>query len=397
VYFCQNPFPMNIFLATVTSFFFGFLMTPVLILILKKIKFTEAPGGRRIHAGSIPSMGGIAIVFATFVGLFAWLSFDQIVETRYFLVGLAIMFSVGLRDDLIELTALQKLVGQSIPAFFVIVMADIRISSLYGFMGVYEIPYLISVAVTFLAILVLTNSFNLIDGADGLAGSLSLVTLSILGFWFYTAGMTSYSLISFTLVGGILAFLVFNWHPAKIFMGDTGSLSVGFSLSVLVILFVDKTGLMAPWEGLKLNAPFSAGLAFLIVPVYDTVRIFIKRTMNGKSPLKPDKSHVHHFLIRMGLQHDQVSLVLVVVKLAFISIVFFGYSLSDHVLLPSIAIIATILGIWMDRKTLEKVKINCKNSPSVSGKNANRSKRRHSKRKPSIAKNMFSNNEINLN
>ncbi len=397
MYFCENLFPMNIFLATVTSFFFGFLMTPVLILILKKIKFTETPGGRKIHAGSIPSMGGIAIVFATFVGLFAWLSFDQIVETRYFLVGLAIMFSVGLRDDLIELTALQKLIGQSIPAFFVIVMADIRISSLYGFMGVYEIPYLISVAITFFAILVLTNSFNLIDGADGLAGSLSLVTLSILGFWFYTAGMISYSLISFTLVGGILAFLVFNWHPAKIFMGDTGSLSVGFSLTVLVILFVDKTGLMAPWEGLKLNAPFSAGLAFLIVPVYDTVRIFIKRTMNGRSPLKPDKSHVHHFLIRMGLHHDQVSLVLVVVKLSFISIVFFGYSLSDHVLLPTIAIIATVLGIWMDRKTLEKVKINCKNSPSVSGKNADKVKRRQNKRKPSIAKNIFSNNKINMN
>ncbi|WP_235114694.1 hypothetical protein [Cyclobacterium qasimii] len=180
-------------------------------------------------------------------------------------------------------------------------------------------------------------------------------------------------------------------------MGDTGSLSVGFSLTVLVILFVDKTGLMAPWEGLKLNAPFSAGLAFLIVPVYDTVRIFIKRTMNGRSPLKPDKSHVHHFLIRMGLHHDQVSLVLVVVKLSFISIVFFGYSLSDHILLPTIAIIATVLGIWMDRKTLEKVKINCKNSPSVSGKNADRVKRRQNKRKPSIAKNMFSNNKINMN
>ena len=199
------------------------------------------------------------------------------------------------------------------------------------------------------------------------------------------------------MVGGILAFLVFNWHPAKIFMGDTGSLSVGFSLTVLVILFVDKTGLMAPWEGLKLNAPFSAGLAFLIVPVYDTVRIFIKRTMNGKSPLKPDKSHVHHFLIRMGLQHDQVSLVLVFVKLGFISIVFFGYSLSDHVLLPTLAIIATILGIWMDRNTLKKVKANCKNSPSISGKNTSRTKRKQSKRKPSIAKNIFSNNEINMN
>lgn len=388
---------MNIFLSTATSFFFGFLMTPVLIMILKRINFMEAPGGRKIHAGSIPSMGGIAIIVASFLGLFAWLSFDQIVETRYFLVALGIMFSVGLRDDLIELTALQKLIGQSIPAFFVIVMADIRISGLYGFLGVYEIPYIVSVGITFVAILVLTNSFNLIDGADGLAGSLSLVTLTILGFWFYKAGMTSYSLISFTLVGGILAFLVFNWHPAKIFMGDTGSLSLGFALTVLVILFVDKTGTMAPWEGLKLNAPFAAGMAFLIVPIYDTVRIFVKRSLKGKSPLKPDRSHVHHFLIRMGLKHDQVALTLGTIKLLFIGLVFLGYSLNDHFLFPIMILVAVGLGIWMDNQTLKNIKNNCKKKPSLSEKQEVRRKKLLSRRKPEISKNVFSDNEINMN
>ncbi len=357
----------------------------------------EAPGGRKIHAGSIPSMGGIAIIVASFLGLFAWLSFDQIVETRYFLVALGIMFSVGLRDDLIELTAFQKLIGQSIPAFFVIVMADIRISGLYGFLGIYEIPYIVSVAITFFAILVLTNSFNLIDGADGLAGALSLVTLTILGFWFYTADMVSYSLISFTLVGGILAFLVFNWHPAKIFMGDTGSLSLGFALTVLVILFVDKTGTMAPWEGLKLNAPFAAGMAFLIVPIYDTVRIFVKRSLKGKSPLKPDKSHVHHFLIRMGLKHDQVALTLGTVKLLFIALVFFGYSLSDHFLFPTLILVAVGLGIWMDKQTLKNIKNNCKRRPSLSEKQGVRRKKLLSRRKPEISKSVFSDNEINMN
>ncbi|WP_162342869.1 glycosyltransferase family 4 protein [Cyclobacterium salsum] len=388
---------MNIFLSTATSFFFGFLMTPVLIMILKRINFMEAPGGRKIHAGSIPSMGGIAIIVASFLGLFAWLSFDQIVETRYFLVALGIMFSVGLRDDLIELTAFQKLIGQSIPAFFVIVMADIRISGLYGFLGIYEIPYFVSVAITFFAILVLTNSFNLIDGADGLAGALSLVTLTILGFWFYTADMVSYSLISFTLVGGILAFLVFNWHPAKIFMGDTGSLSLGFALTVLVILFVDKTGTMAPWEGLKLNAPFAAGMAFLIVPIYDTVRIFVKRSLKGKSPLKPDKSHVHHFLIRMGLKHDQVALTLGTVKLLFIALVFFGYSLNDHFLFPTLILVAVGLGIWMDKQTLKNIRNNCKKRPSLSEKQGVRRKKLLSRRKPEISKSVFSDNEINMN
>src|SRR5680860_563776 len=105
---------MEIFLSTVTSFFFGFLMTPVLIFLLKKGNIIDAPGGRKIHVGFVPSMGGIAIIIATFAGLLSWFSFEQLLETRYFLVALGIMFSVGLRDDLIELSAVQKLVGQCI-------------------------------------------------------------------------------------------------------------------------------------------------------------------------------------------------------------------------------------------------------------------------------------------
>src|SRR5690554_6078898 len=165
-------------------------------------------------------MGGIAIILATFAGVFSWFSFDQLVQTRYFLVALGIMFSVGLRDDLIELSAMQKLIGQCIPAFFVIIMADIRITGLYGFMGIYEIPYLVSITLSFLLIIVLTNSFNLIDGLDGLAGTLSVISLTFLGWWFFMADMVAYSLIAFTMVGGVLSFLAFNWHPAKIFMGD---------------------------------------------------------------------------------------------------------------------------------------------------------------------------------
>src|SRR5690606_26427623 len=160
----------------------------------------------------VPSMGAIGIMLATFAGVFAWFTLEQLVQTRYFLVALGIMFSVGLRDDLIELSAVQKLISQCIPAIYVIIMADIRITGLYGFMGIYEIPYLASVTISFLLIIVLSNSFSLIDGLDGLAGTLSLISLSFLGTWFYLAGMVAYSLLSFTLVGGILSFLAFNWH-----------------------------------------------------------------------------------------------------------------------------------------------------------------------------------------
>src|SRR5690554_4378355 len=179
---------MEIFLSTLTSFFFGFLITPVLIYLLKKGNVIDEPGGRRIHRGSVPSMGGVAIVLATFAGIMAWFSLEQIITTRYFLVGLGIMFSVGMRDDLIELSAMQKLIGQCIASVFVVVMSDIRFTSLYGFMGVFEIPYFASVGLTILALIILTNSFNLIDGTDGLAGILSLVGFLFLGCWFYKIG-----------------------------------------------------------------------------------------------------------------------------------------------------------------------------------------------------------------
>jgi UDP-GlcNAc:undecaprenyl-phosphate/decaprenyl-phosphate GlcNAc-1-phosphate transferase len=174
------------------------------------------------------------------------------------------------------------------------------------------------------------------------------------------------------MVGAVLSFLVYNWHPAKIFMGDTGSLSLGFALAVLTVLFVDKNGTMANYEGWKFNAPIASGIALLIIPIYDTSRIFIKRMRKGKSPMAPDKSHVHHFLLRMGLRHDQVTLSLVFIKIGFIGLIFLGSSLSDYVMLPLVILIAVILGIKMDTMTLTRVKRNMKNSPPILSKRGKR-------------------------
>jgi hypothetical protein len=148
-------------------------------------------------------------------------------------------------------------------------------------------------------------------------------------------------------------------------MGDTGSLSLGFALSVLTILFIDKNGTMNAYEGFKFKAPIASGIALLIVPVYDTARIFTKRVLKGKSPMMPDKSHVHHFLLRMGLRHDQVTIALVLIKIAFIILIFAGAKLNDHILLPTVILIAVFLGIRMDVLTLKRVKAITQNSPTV--------------------------------
>jgi UDP-GlcNAc:undecaprenyl-phosphate/decaprenyl-phosphate GlcNAc-1-phosphate transferase len=361
---------MIIFLAVSTAFLIGFLITPIIILILKKMELMDRPGGRKIHSGFIPSMGGISFVAATFVAVLSWLDGQFITEIRFLLAAFGLMFFVGLRDDMVNMSAFQKLAGQFIAAYLVVVMADIRLTGLYGFMGIYDLPIWISYFISFFTILVLTNSFNLIDGIDGLAGSISLVTFLFLGWWFYDVGLTSYATFSLILVGAVLSFLVYNWHPAKIFMGDTGSLSLGFALAVLTVLFIDKNGTMASFEGWKFNAPIASGVALLIIPIYDTSRIFIKRALNGKSPMEPDKSHVHHFLLRMGLRHDQVAITLIFVKCCFISLIFLASNLNDYVLLPLVILTAVILGAKLDSITLKRVKKRNKNSPPILSKRA---------------------------
>jgi len=356
---------MVTFLAVCTSFLIGFLLTPILILILKKMKLIDAPGGRKIHNGFIPSMGGLSFVVATFMAVLTWFSLQQMIEVRFFLTSFGLVFMLGLRDDLVDLTAWQKLLGQFVAAYIVVVFGDIRFTSLYGFFGIYDIPVLISYAITIFTIIALTNSFNLIDGLDGLAGSISVVTFAFLGWWFMQAGMTSYSMFAFILVGGVLSFLIFNWHPAKIFMGDTGSLSLGFALSVMTILFVNTNGTMNDYEGWKFTAPIASGLALLIIPIYDTCRIFTKRTLKGKSPFAADKSHIHHFMIRMGLRHDQVTLSLVFIKIIFIGLIFLGSGWNDHVLVPFFALTAVFLGLRLDVITLKRVKVIQSQSPPI--------------------------------
>ncbi|RZS98439.1 glycosyltransferase family 4 protein [Cecembia calidifontis] len=374
---------MVILLTLVTAFLIGFLAMPVLIGAFKKFQVVDKPGGRKIHKNDTPSMGGIVIVFSVLLTAFLWLDVSNLMEIRYVIAAFALMFFVGLRDDLVELSPFQKLGGQSVAAFMVVFMADIRISGLYGFLGIYELPLVLSYAITFISILALTNAFNLIDGLDGLAATISVLTFGFLAWWFNVIGMPSFGMFSLIIAGSVLGFLVFNWHPAKIFMGDTGSLSLGFALSLLTVLFIDTNGTMAPESPWKFNAPIASGIALMIVPIYDTTRIFTRRIRRGRSPFSPDKNHVHHFLMRMGLTHDKVSITLGVIKLFFIALIFIGSAYSDYVMLPLIVCTALLFGSRLDSLTLKRVKEKAKNSPPILGK-----KYKALNRKP-LVKNQF--------
>jgi UDP-N-acetylmuramyl pentapeptide phosphotransferase/UDP-N-acetylglucosamine-1-phosphate transferase len=157
-----------------------------------------------------------------------------------------------------------------------------------------------------LAIVGITNSFNLIDGVNTLAGGLGILITSIFGWWFFTNGFPEYSLIAFSLTGALLGFLYYNKTPAKIFMGDTGSLLIGIVCSVLAIKFIEINRA----KSIVTSAPVVA-FGIMIVPLFDTLRVFVIRILNKKSPFSPDKNHLHHLLLRRGYSHHQVAIILI--------------------------------------------------------------------------------------
>lgn len=356
---------MDKILFALTSFLICFILTPAVIYFFVKNKITDTPGGRKIHKVSTPSMGGIPIMISVLFSALLWFTFAELSQSKALLFAVVIMFIVGLRDDVVNLSAIQKLIGQLAASLLVVIYGGIQFTSLYGIFGVYELPTFVGILVSLFTIIVLTNSFNLIDGIDGLAGTISLVALSFFGIWFELNGLHLYAIIAATFIGGIVGFLMFNWSPAKIFMGDTGALAIGLLLAAFSILFIDHNFKLEDSAPYKFNGSVTTAISIMILPIFDTARIFVKRVRKGKSPLSPDKSHIHHFLMRMGFTHRKITLVLLSVNVFFILISIAGSSFPDVVMLPVIIGLAVSGGFVLDYLVVLSLRKKVRKAPRL--------------------------------
>jgi len=296
--------------AFMISFLITFSVIPLIISISKKKKLLDIPGGRKIHKGHIPSLGGIAIFIGFITSMLMWSSLEQIVELRFIYVGILMIVFTGIRDDLLPLSAIYKLIWQIVAAYTVVHFANIRLTSMHGLFMIYEIPEWISYLLSIFTIIVITNSFNLIDGINGLAGSIAIIVLVAFGVWFYFMNDFSFVLIIVGVVGSILAFLKFNYTPAQIFMGDTGSLLIGFVVSIISIRFIEDNSQLAADHSLKFMSSIAICASILVYPLFDTLRIFTLRIMQGRSPFSPDKNHIHHLILRLKCSHTKATLIL---------------------------------------------------------------------------------------
>ena len=312
----------TIALAFSTSFIIVFFAIPSVIKIAKEKNLNDVPEDRKCHNNSTPTLGGIAIFGGLFIAATLWVKIYEMPYLQYILAASCIIFFIGAKDDIFPLVPYKKIISEILACLIVIIIGEIRLTSLYGVFGIYEINYISSVLLSLFTFIVIINSINLIDGINGLAGSVGVLIISSFGLWFYVSG--SYQLVVFSsgLIGGLIAFLYYNFTPSKIFMGDTGSLLIGFFCSFLAIKFIEGNQQIAFQKWYYIESAPAVAMGILSLPLYDTLRVIFIRLLKKKSPFKADKNHTHHLFIRKGFNHT-----ITVILLCFINSLIIGFCL----------------------------------------------------------------------
>ncbi|MCF8238532.1 MAG: undecaprenyl/decaprenyl-phosphate alpha-N-acetylglucosaminyl 1-phosphate transferase [Saprospiraceae bacterium] len=307
-------------LAFITAFTLVYFAIPSIINVARKKHLMDEPHDRGAHAVSVPTLGGVAIFAGVLFSVVMWTPFQVFTDLQYILCAFIILFLIGVKDDLDPIRAWKKLIGQIIAASILIFKANIMFTGLHGVFGVEALPYWICVLFTMFTILVIINAFNLIDGINGLSGSTTVLICATLGAWFYMVDRMELTILALSLAGATIGFLKYNFTPARIFMGDTGSLLLGASCSVLIIQFVELQDSMSDSRFILHSAP-AVAIGILILPLFDTLRVFILRISKGRSPFQPDRNHIHHLIIDIGFSHMQATGILVVTNVLFILMV----------------------------------------------------------------------------
>lgn len=345
------------------SFFIGLCFMPLVIDIAKKRNFVVKPNKRTSHEGVIPNIGGINIFISFLLTVFLF-SFEIIDQLQFILIGLFFILIVGFVDDLIDIKAHWKLTGELVAAFFLIVVSpdEIRLTNLHGFMGIYHLSIISSYLLSFFVFVAIINSLNLIDGIDGLASGLGILYSLFFAIYFSNTGSLYYALSAYTMVGSLGVFFIYNvfGKKNKIFMGDSGALLLGYMITLYVFKFCEMNAYPKQYmlsEIFQMKAAPAVAICVLSVPLFDTLRVMLTRIKKGVSPFHPDKNHIHHLLLKTGLKHMHVTVVLLLVSIVFIGLGILGRNWPIWLLALTAFILAVILTeiLWrlVDRKALK--------------------------------------------
>lgn len=305
---------VNIIVALVVSCVFTAVFMPHVIKFCKMKNLYDCPSERKIHSVAVPRLGGVLFMPAMLMGMivaFILMIFTSrtpvMLQASSFVLitGVFIIYIIGVIDDIVGVRAKRKFVVQIVAACF-FPICGLYINNLYGFLGIYEIPPVVSYPLTVFLVITIVNSVNLIDGIDGLASGLCIMILSVFVVLFSKYSPSSYSFMASSLIGSLLAFFYFNFFgkvkkDTKIFMGDTGSLILGYAIAYLALKFAMNNPAVFPFRHDALLWPYTV----LIVPTFDVARVTIGRLVRHAPVFTADKTHIHHIVMKAGFTMHQ--------------------------------------------------------------------------------------------
>lgn len=311
----------------------AFLLFILLIPFFRKAAFrfqlTDRPNYRKIHQTSVPLVGGIVVFISSGITLaLSQIINRELLDLKNIFIGMFLLLIMGILDDKYDIRASLKLSIQLILSHFVF-SHGIRIESLYGIFGINDLPFYAQYVLTIVVITGVVNAFNLMDGLDGLVGGLAILSFFVMAILSFLSKQFYLTLILVTYMGSLFGFLLFNLsHDKKIFMGDAGSLSIGFLLITSCIKLLQATSTTPHFPALKIGI-----ISILIVPVFDALRVFRKRIKAGKSPFEADKTHLHHLFLSIGVKHKLTAaliliIVIIITCVGYIVFAFTGITIS---------------------------------------------------------------------
>jgi UDP-N-acetylmuramyl pentapeptide phosphotransferase/UDP-N-acetylglucosamine-1-phosphate transferase len=309
---------MYILIATfIVALIISWISIPSIIKVAQEKHLFDEPNERKTHLAKVPTLGGIAIFAGTIIALSLFLEEEQGVRWGVIFAAMVILFFTGVKDDLIPLSPYKKMLAQVLASALVVMGGGVHLSSFCGLLGIYELPVGLGFALSVFTLIVIINAFNLLDGINGLSGGIATIAALVFGIWFYQHGYNNMAVLGFATAGALVGFLRYNLLSGRIFMGDTGSLIVGFICAIMAIRFIELNKYSTFFEGGK--APVFA-ITVLILPLFDTFRVFVVRLLKGRSPFSGDRNHLHHALIDLGLKHAQASVLMYGIQLFFVAL-----------------------------------------------------------------------------
>ena len=328
-----------IFIIAVSLIITSFAIPSILHVARFRHLYDDLGHFRKEHDHGIPRLGGVAIFVGFTITSLLFCMTDKSLPINYLLTACIILFAMGIKDDLSGVNSNTKFVIQFVVCAILVVLGNIRITGMNGVFGIYELPYIISVFLSILIILLVINAFNLIDGIDGLAATTGIIANGAFAILFIYMKQYELAAVSFAMAGAVLGFLRFNIAPAKIFMGDTGSLLIGLISAVMALKFVEVnmvTGTKSP----EINNAPALAVAILIGPIFDTIRIFVVRILNGGSPFVADRNHIHHRMLKLGFNHLQTTMILTITNILTIVMVLLLKDYGNSVLIILITLMS---------------------------------------------------------